>query len=164
MLTVPYVEGAEELLRDCSQRIPLYIVSATPPEGEMQEIAQRRNLTKYFVRIYGSPKMKAECIREILLETSALPDEALFVGDAPPNDWDAARATGVRFVARIPPGDPNRFTDGREWRGGSWRTFMNSGSTYGRTYAHPDLVPPEPESAPPLSRNGTARDLPHKVL
>ncbi|BBL68654.1 HAD family hydrolase [Methanoculleus chikugoensis] len=109
MLTVPYVEGAEELLRDCSQRIPLYIVSATP-EGEMQEIAQRRNLTKYFVRIYGSPKMKAECIREILLETSALPDEALFVGDAP-NDWDAARATGVRFVARIPPGDPNRFTD-----------------------------------------------------
>ncbi|WP_292366048.1 MULTISPECIES: HAD family hydrolase [unclassified Methanoculleus] len=109
MLTVPYVEGAEELLRDCSQRLPLYIVSATP-EGEMHEIARRRDITGFFVRIYGSPKTKAECIREILEETGALPDEALFVGDAP-NDWDAARATGVRFVARIPPGDPNRFVD-----------------------------------------------------
>lgn len=107
MLTVPYVAGAEDLLRDCSRRLPLYIVSATP-EGEMQEIARRRDLAKYFVRIYGSPKTKAECIREILAETGASPEEALFVGDAP-NDWDAARATAVRFVARIPPGDPNRF-------------------------------------------------------
>ena len=107
MLTVPYVEGAEELLRDCSRRLPLYIVSATP-EGEMHEIARRRDLTKYFVRIYGSPKTKAECIREILEETGASPGEALFVGDAP-NDWEAAHETGVRFVARIPPGDPDRF-------------------------------------------------------
>jgi len=109
MLTVPYVEGAEELLLDCSRVLPLYIVSATP-EPEMQEIARRRDITKYFVRIYGSPKTKAECIREILAETGAAPEEALFVGDAP-NDWDAARETGVRFVARIPPGDPNRFVD-----------------------------------------------------
>lgn len=107
MLTVPYVEGAEELLRDCSRRLPLYIVSATP-EGEMYEIARRRDLTKYFVRIYGSPKTKAECIREILAETGAAPEEALFVGDAP-NDWQAAYETGVRFIARIPPGDPDRF-------------------------------------------------------
>lgn len=108
MLTVPYVEGAEGLLRDCSRRLPLYIVSATP-EGEMHEIARRRGLAKYFVRIYGSPKTKAECIREILSEASALPSEALFVGDAP-NDWQAAYETGVRFVARIRPGDPNRFS------------------------------------------------------
>ncbi len=107
MLTVPYVQGAEELLKSCSRALPLYIVSATP-EGEMQEIARRRGLTKYFVRVYGSPKTKAECIREILAETGASPEEALFVGDAP-NDWEAAHETGVRFVARIPPGDPNRF-------------------------------------------------------
>ena len=107
MLTVPYVEGAEELLRDCSRRLSLYIVSATP-EGEMHEIARRRDLTKYFVRIYGSPKTKAECIREILEETGASPGEALFVGDAP-NDWQAAHETNVRFVARIRPGDPDRF-------------------------------------------------------
>jgi len=87
--------------------LPLYIVSATP-EGEMHEIARRRDLTKYFVRIYGSPKTKAECIREILAETGASPGEALFVGDAP-NDWQAAHETNVRFVARIRPGDPDRF-------------------------------------------------------
>jgi HAD superfamily hydrolase (TIGR01549 family) len=115
MLTVPYVKGAEELLEGCSQRLPLYIVSATP-EGEMHEIARRRDLTKYFVRIYGSPKTKAECIREILAETGASSEEALFVGDAP-NDWDAARVTGVRFVARIPPGDPDRFAGRPEVEG-----------------------------------------------
>jgi beta-phosphoglucomutase len=107
MLTVPYVHGAEDLLRDCSRMLPLYIVSATP-EGEMHEIARRRGLTKFFVRIYGSPKTKAECIREILAETGASPAEALFVGDAP-NDWQAACETGVRFVARVRPGDTNRF-------------------------------------------------------
>jgi len=107
MLTVPCVRGAEELLRDCSRRLPLYIVSATP-EGEMQEIARRRDLTKYFVRVYGSPKTKAECIRDILDEIGASPAEALFVGDAP-NDWQAACETGVRFVARVRPGDTNRF-------------------------------------------------------
>ena len=107
MLTVPYVHGAEELLRDCSGTLPLYIVSATP-EAEMHEIARRRDLTKYFARIYGSPMPKAECIREILDETGAAPSEALFVGDAP-NDWEAAYETGVRFVARVRPGDPNRF-------------------------------------------------------
>lgn len=107
MLTVPYTKGAEELLQDCSRVLPLYIVSATP-EGEMHEIARRRDLLKDFVRIYGSPKTKAECIREILKETNASPKEALFVGDAP-NDWEAAYETGVRFVARVAPGDPNRF-------------------------------------------------------
>ena len=86
---------------------PLYIVSTTP-EGKMQEIAHRRDLTKYFIRVYSSPKAKAGCIREILVETSASPEEALFAGDAP-NDWQAARDTGVRFVARIPPDDPDRF-------------------------------------------------------
>ena len=74
----------------------------------MQEIARRRFLTKYFVRFYVSPKTKAECSRFFLSETGAAPEEARFGGDAP-NDWDAARATGGRFVARIPPGDPNRF-------------------------------------------------------
>jgi beta-phosphoglucomutase len=107
MLTVPYVVAQKISSWTAPVRLPLYIVSATP-EGEMHEIARRRDLTKYFVRIYGSPKTKAECIREILDETGALPDEALFVGDAP-NDWQAAYETGVRFVARVRPGDTNRF-------------------------------------------------------
>ena len=61
---------------------PLYIVSTTP-EGKMQEIAHRRDLTKYFIQVYGSPKAKAGCIREILDETGTSPEEALFAGDAP---------------------------------------------------------------------------------
>ncbi|MDN7023952.1 HAD family hydrolase [Methanoculleus sp. FWC-SCC1] len=108
MLTIPFVPGAEELLRECSRLLPLYIVSATP-QGEMREITRHRNLDQYFVRVYGSPKTKAECVREILAETGSSPTETLFVGDAP-QDWQAARETGVRFVARVKPGDPDRFS------------------------------------------------------
>ena len=74
----------------------------------MHEIARRRDLTKPFCPDSRLAEDKGRVHQEILEETGAAPDEALFVGDAP-NDWDAARATGVRFVARIPPGDPNRF-------------------------------------------------------
>lgn len=108
MLTVPLVPGAEEFLQECSRVLPLYIVSATPEE-EMQEIARRRDLAKYFVRVYGSPRTKGECIREILAATESSPGETLFVGDAP-QDWEAAGETGVRFVARVKPGDPDRFS------------------------------------------------------
>jgi beta-phosphoglucomutase len=107
MLTVPFVDGADDLLEKYSRRIPLYVVSATP-QGEMREITRRRDLDRFFVRVYGSPMTKAECIREILIETRSEPAEALFVGDAP-QDWQAARETGIRFVARIKPGDPDRF-------------------------------------------------------
>ncbi len=108
MLTIPFVPGAEELLRDCSRVLPLYIVSATP-EGEMREITRHRDIDRYFVRVYGSPKTKAECVREILAETGSPQAETLFVGDAP-QDWQAARETGVRFIARVKPGDPDRFS------------------------------------------------------
>jgi beta-phosphoglucomutase len=108
MLTIPFVPGAEELLEECSRAIPLYIVSATP-EGEMREITRRRDIDRYFVRVYGSPKTKAECVREILAETGSSPMETLFVGDAP-QDWQAAQETRVRFIARVKPGDPDRFS------------------------------------------------------
>jgi beta-phosphoglucomutase len=103
----PLVGGAREFLESCHEHIPLYIVSATP-EPEIHEIIRRKNLGRYFVRVYGSPRTKAECIREILDFIHSSPQEAVFVGDAP-NDWEAAQATGVRFIARIKPGDPNRF-------------------------------------------------------
>ena len=107
MLTVPCVRGAEDLL-GTAPGDSRSTSSPRPRRARCRRSPAAGISRKYFVRIYGSPKTKAECIREILEETGAAPDEALFVGDAP-NDWDAARATGVRFVARIPPGDPNRF-------------------------------------------------------
>ncbi|MCP1661397.1 MAG: HAD family hydrolase [Methanocalculus sp. MSAO_Arc1] len=108
MYTIPLVPGADKLLSTCSTRLPLYIVSATP-EDEMLMIAEKQGLKDYFVRIYGSPRSKADCIREILATSRIDPTSALFIGDAP-QDLEAAEKTGVRFIARVAAGDPDRFT------------------------------------------------------
>ena len=108
MFSIPLVPGALELLNDLKGRIPLYVVSATPGE-EMLEIADRRGLAGYFDGIYGSPRSKADCIREILSTNGVSPEETLFIGDAP-QDHEAALKTGVRFIARVAPGDQDRFS------------------------------------------------------
>ncbi len=108
MYTIPLVPGATELLIAWSRLLPLYIVSATPEE-EMLMIAEKRGLADYFAGIYGSPRPKADCIRNILGENGISPGEALFVGDAP-QDLQAAVETGVRFIARVATGDIDRFS------------------------------------------------------
>lgn len=107
MFEIALVPGAEAILKQYAGRLPLYVVSATPQE-EMEEIVCRRGLSKYFVRVYGSPRSKADCIREILEDTGVMPGETLFIGDAP-QDWQAAVETGVRFIGRVAPWDENRF-------------------------------------------------------
>jgi len=107
MLRVPFVDGACALLDEFYQKIPLYVVSATPEE-EIREIVRHRKIDRFFAGVYGSPRPKADCIRDILEEHGTAPEHAVFIGDAP-NDWEAAQATGVRFIARVMPGDENRF-------------------------------------------------------
>lgn len=108
VLASSFVNGAEELLRMYSPHLPLFIVSATPEE-EIREIVRRRDLDSYFTGVYGSPRSKSDCIRDILSMTGVPPESVLFVGDAH-NDLQAALEAGVRFVGRIKPGDPDRFT------------------------------------------------------
>ena len=109
VLASPPVGGVEEFLERYSSKIPIYVVSATP-EAEIREIVRRRGMDRYFKHVYGSPRSKSDCIRGILNKTRTGPDHALFVGDAP-NDWKAAQEVGMRFIARIKPGDPDRFAD-----------------------------------------------------
>ncbi|NYT06561.1 MAG: HAD family hydrolase, partial [Methanomicrobiales archaeon] len=87
--------------------VPLYVVSATPEE-EIRRIVSSRGLDSYFSGVYGSPGTKAAAIGTILAGEGVPPSSALFVGDAV-NDLEAAQATGVRFAARVRPGDRNRF-------------------------------------------------------
>lgn len=109
VLNVPFVPGTEGFLERWSHKLPLYIVSATP-EHELLEIVRARNLTKYFRKVYGAPRKKADCIREILATTKTSAVEALFIGDAL-NDLAAARDVGVKFAGRVKEGDPAIFQD-----------------------------------------------------
>jgi phosphoglycolate phosphatase-like HAD superfamily hydrolase len=59
--------------------------------------------------VFGAPRKKSECIKEILNITGISTESVIFVGDAK-NDFEAARAAGVRFIGRVKIGDENRFT------------------------------------------------------
>jgi len=107
VLNSSFVEGALSFLKDFHQQFPIFIVSATP-EVELVSIINARGIREYFKDICGAPNKKDQCIRRILKENEILPEFAVFVGDSP-NDFDAARETGVHFIGRIRPGDCNRF-------------------------------------------------------
>lgn len=95
----PYVHGAENFIGWISEKVPVYIVSATPEE-ELKRIAGERGISKFFKDVYGSPGTKKDHIREILRKEGRVPENTVFVGDAR-NDWEAAKETGVRFIGRV---------------------------------------------------------------
>jgi beta-phosphoglucomutase len=107
VIKAPFVPGAQEFLKTFYSKIPLYVISATPEE-ELNQIIQKRDLSHYFRKVFGAPRKKTECISDIKKITGFSPEFVLFVGDAK-NDYEAAKAAGIRFIGRIKPGDENRF-------------------------------------------------------
>jgi beta-phosphoglucomutase len=107
VIKAPFVLGAREFLEKYHCKIPLYVVSATP-ENELRQIIHKKDLSHYFKEVYGAPRKKTECIKEILNLTGIIPQSVIFVGDAK-NDFEAARTTGVHFIGRVKPRDENRF-------------------------------------------------------
>lgn len=95
----PFVKGAGELIRTISEKVPVYVVSATPTD-ELKRIIRERNLDRYFSGVFGSPRTKKDHILRILETERVSPEKTLFVGDAK-NDWEAAQAAGVRFIGRV---------------------------------------------------------------
>ena len=111
VLLAPFVPGALEFLERFHRRLPLHIVSATP-QDEIRFIVKERGLSPFFQGVYGSPGRKVDAMREILGTTGTEPHRALYVGDAP-NDLQAAKAVGVRFVGRVGEGKEDPFAGDR---------------------------------------------------
>lgn len=95
----PYVPGAREFIEEYAQRCALFVTSATP-QGEIEEIMQRRKLDHFFKKIYGAPFSKSDAVKEVLESEKISPREAVYIGDAF-SDYEAAECNGVPFIARI---------------------------------------------------------------
>lgn len=106
----PLIDGAEDFLERFSGRLPFYVISGTP-EAELNRIAERRGVSKYFRRLRGSPLSKEEGIEEFLADGPFRRDRVAMIGDAI-TDYDAAAATGIAFVGIAPPGIPHFFPEG----------------------------------------------------
>ena len=109
VLKSTFVTGAANFLKHFSKKTSLFVVSATPA-SELAEIVRQRGLLDHFKAIYGAPRTKKECIKEILVNMNCPEENAIFVGDAL-NDYKAAQEAGVRFIGRVKSGDTNIFKE-----------------------------------------------------
>lgn len=104
VVAAPWVQGAQEFLREHRARYRFFIVSGTP-EAELREIIRRRSMDTLFDGIFGSPSMKTNLLREVLRCTGLDVAEVVFIGDSA-TDWAASRAVGVPFIWRSSPNSP----------------------------------------------------------
>jgi beta-phosphoglucomutase-like phosphatase (HAD superfamily) len=110
VIACPMVAGAREVLESLHTRVPMAVASGTP-DGELKHIVQRRGLEHFFTDVLGSPRGKGELIAEIIARHGWRPGRMLMVGDATA-DYDAARASGLAFIGRVPPGQSSPFPPG----------------------------------------------------
>lgn len=99
VIRAPQVKGALEFIEANASRYKFFIISATPQE-EMEEIAEKRGIRRFFGAICGAPKSKHDAVREILSKEGITAQSAVYVGDAL-SDLSAAKDNGVTFIARI---------------------------------------------------------------
>lgn len=110
VLRCPMVDGALEFLEDNPSDRPVYVASGSPHE-ELLHTIRERSLTPFFTASYGSPHEKPGVISAVMDDQGVTPDQVVFVGDAW-SDYEAASATGVRFIGIVKPGKDSVFPDG----------------------------------------------------
>jgi len=92
------VLGALWFLKKYQNQCKFWIVSATPMD-EINEIAYRRGISEYFIKIYGAPESKSSIAKNIINENQLINSETVFFGDAL-SDYNAANNNNIDFVLR----------------------------------------------------------------
>ncbi|MBN1438918.1 MAG: HAD family phosphatase [Anaerolineales bacterium] len=94
----PQVPGAEALLMGLRGKV-LRIVGSGTPQAELDLIIAMRKMGEWFEELWGTPRLKPDILRDVMARHALSPDQVLMVGDGM-SDYDAARETGTRFLAR----------------------------------------------------------------
>lgn len=105
----PFVAGAEAFLRSW-RGAPLRVLSGTP-QGELEETIRARGLAPCFASVHGAPPDKEAWFARLLPELGLDAARCVMVGDAG-GDHRAATGAGLRFIGRVPPGEPDPFPAG----------------------------------------------------
>jgi len=103
-LVIDSVANAEEVpwalwfIKKYQKECNYWIASATPTD-EIKEIAKRRGISDYFIKIYGSPEKKSSIVKSIINDNKLKLSETVFIGDAV-NDYRAAKDNKINFILR----------------------------------------------------------------
>ena len=110
VLACPFVAGAREFLEARHETTSLFIVSGTP-DVELLTITSERGLDPHFAGVYGSDRNKPEILSAIMDEQGWEARDMAFIGDGL-TDFDAAAATSIPFIGRVPKNHDNPFPAG----------------------------------------------------
>ena len=110
VIACDWVAGARAFLEAHRGQLPMFVVSGTP-DDELKRVVDGRAMAHFFTSVHGSPPRKPPIVRDLLDAHGLSPSRSVFVGDAM-TDHDAARATGLDFVGRVPPGRESPFPAG----------------------------------------------------
>jgi HAD superfamily hydrolase (TIGR01549 family) len=111
ILKADFIPNAQETLKELlEQSTPAFVVSGTPQE-EMEIIIEKRQLSRYFVEVHGSPRKKKDIVLEIQARHGYHLNNCLFLGDAM-SDYKAASETGTKFLGIVPSKQESPFPDG----------------------------------------------------
>jgi phosphoglycolate phosphatase-like HAD superfamily hydrolase len=86
-------------------------VASGTPQTELERIAGRHGLLRYFVSLRGSPPGKSHLVSEIVAQGGWKPHRVLMIGDAM-TDFEAAHENGLQFIGRQMPSQPAVFPPG----------------------------------------------------
>lgn len=98
-LEVDEAPGMRRLVETLAPAVPLFVVSGSD-EAELLDVFAKRDLSSYFVGVYGSPATKTDNlarVRDVLAQRGIAQPRLLFVGDAEA-DANAAAEAGADFV------------------------------------------------------------------
>ncbi len=105
----PSVPGAGEFLAEFAPKLPLYLASVTPEE-ELADVLARRDLARFFVRIFGCPPWTKPGAVVAVLEEVGGTDGVALVGDSAGNSAPRAGrgSSSSRAIGRMfdEPGTP----------------------------------------------------------
>lgn len=95
-IVAPWIKGAKEFLEANYKDNKFYIVSGVA-DTDLQLIIKKRKMSKYFVKIYGSPPPKEIILNSIIRKNYYNHEKTLYIGDAL-SDLDVSRKVGIKFL------------------------------------------------------------------
>ena len=109
LISCPEVAGVRKFLDEIPKQLPCYVVSAAP-QDELRAVTEKRDFSKYFVDVWGSPPTKAELLQRIIMQEGVVPEEVTLIGDKS-SDLKAAQTVGTGFIGRVLPGNETDFPE-----------------------------------------------------
>ncbi len=91
------IEDTLNFIKTNHKKYEMHIASGAD-ENDLRYICEKLDLTKYFLSINGSPKIKSEIVKDILLDNRYDINETILIGDSV-NDFDSAKDNGIDFFA-----------------------------------------------------------------